>query len=82
MSPEQPLAVPTISNSITTRLPAGEGLIVLYARYYDSAATSPLGFPAGARVTSQTLNIQPLTQTSQLGGRRLHGKINPEGFQG
>ena len=74
LSPEQPLAVPTVSNSITTRLPAGQGIVVLYARYFDSAATSPVGLPAGARVTTGVLNIQPLVASFSATGRRLQGK--------
>ena len=76
LNPEQPLAVPTVSNSITTRLPAGQGIVVLYARYLDSAATSPLGLPAGARVTTGVLNIQPLVDSvgaTAYEGRRLQG---------
>ena len=73
--PEQPLAVPTISNSISTRLPAGQGIVVLYARYFDSAITSPLGLPAGARVTSEPLNIQPLINAVSATGRRLQGML-------
>ena len=76
-SPEQPLASPTVSNSISTQLPAGQVTVVLYARYFDSAATSPLGLPAGARLQSPALNIQPLLDP-QAGRRRLlQGSTGP-----
>lgn len=79
-SPEQLLASPTVSNTISTSLPAGEVIVVLYVRYVDSAATSPLGLPAGARLQSRVLYLQPLLRASSAPGkRRLLGALGPLG---
>ena len=77
-SPEQPLATPSMANYITTRLPEGQGSVVLYVRYLDSTATSPLGIPAGARLASPILNIQPIIAANAPNlGRRLLGADSP-----
>lgn len=77
--PEQLLASPAAANSMSTRLPAGEVYIVLYVRYMDSSATSPLGLPAGARLQSRALNLQPLVGAvvPSSGRRLLQGNLPP-----
>ena len=46
--PELPLASPSVANWMLVSLPPGNVSIIAYVRYADSAATSPLGLPAGA----------------------------------
>lgn len=59
---ELPLAAPAVASWLQTRLPPGNVLVVAYVRYADSAATTPLGLPAGARLQSAPLQMQPLLQ--------------------
>ena len=57
---ELPLAAPTVANWLQVRLPPGNVSVVVYVRYADSASTSPLGLPAGARLQAPVLQMMPL----------------------
>lgn len=85
---ELPLSAPTVANWLQVRLPPGNVSVVVYVRYADSASTSPLGLPAGARLQAPVLHMQPLLlypsfvvwpllQQQSASGRRLMGSQAP-----
>ena len=65
---ELPLAAPSAANWLLASLPPGNVSVIVYVRYADSAVTSPLGLPAGARlqVMPQLRNRSPAQLASQL----------------